>query len=427
VLNGGHGQARHVGPTACADLDLPVGRRDIGDSRRQGFYVQASRRFSTALGLLIAAWLIALVAPSLARAGTAEIEDPDPGGPHLTFTAASGEANHLLLLLGLGGYRVVDLGAAITAGPGCTAVNSSEVFCAFTLDFEETPTVDIFLGDLNDFASISPKFSSDATVDGEDGADELEISSGCESEEAACHNLLRGGPGVDTLSASAFVLALLDGGAGGDTMEGNRAEVDYRARVNPVIVDGDGVADDGEAGEGDNVSPNIDFVLGGSAGDTFTDISAAGRGGNDTFISTGARGVFCDGGSGDDVFIGGVPADFCFGGPGEDDLSGGGGSDDLEGGGGADTIRGGPGRDYLAGGLGADTIRGGPGRDSLIGGPDDDLLIGGDGREFTISGGGGDDTLRARDGLRERVSGGRGSDRARVDRIDAVSSIEAFF
>ena len=129
VLNGGHGQARHVGPTACADLDLPVGRRDIGDSRRQGFHVQASRRFSTALGLLIAAWLIALVAPSLARAGTAEIEDPDPGGPHLTFTAASGEANHLLLLLGLGGYRVVDLGAAITAGPGCTAVNSSEVLC----------------------------------------------------------------------------------------------------------------------------------------------------------------------------------------------------------------------------------------------------------------------------------------------------------
>jgi Ca2+-binding RTX toxin-like protein len=374
---------------------------------------------------LIAACLLALAAPSLARAGTAQIEDPDPGGPHLTFTAGSGEANHLLLLLGFGGYRVVDLGAAITAGPGCAAVSSSEVFCAFTLDFNEAPTVDIFLGDLNDFASVSPKFSSEATIDGEDGADELEISGGCESEDV-CNLLLRGGPGDDTLRAVS-VFALLDGGAGGDTMEGIGAEVDYRARVNPVIVVGNGVADDGEAGEGDNVSANVDFVLGGSAGDTFTDVDAAGRGGNDTFISTGAGGVFCLAGPGDDVLIGGVRADFCFGGRGEDNLNGGGGADDLEGGGDADTIRGGPGGDFLIGGHDADTIRGGPGRDSLSGGPGADLLIGGDGREFEMSGGGGDDTLRARDGLRERVRGGRGSDRARVDRIDIVRSVEAFF
>jgi Ca2+-binding RTX toxin-like protein len=344
----------------------------------------------------------------LARAGTAEIVDPNPGGPHLTFTAGSGEANHLLLLLGLGGYRVVDLGAPITAGPGCTAVNSSEVFCAFTLVFEESPTVDISLGDLNDFASISPKFSSGVTIDGEDGADALEISAGCEAEDAVCNLLLRGGAGDDTLRAvNAF--ALLDGGAGGDTMEGLGAEVDYRARVNPVIVVGNGVADDGEASEGDNVSPNVDLVIGGSAGDTFTDVDAAGRRGNDTFISTGAGGMFCDGGSGDDVLMGGARADFCFGGRGKDELNGGRGSDDLEGGGGADTIRGGPGRDFL------------------FGGPDDDLLIGGDGREFGMIGGRGDDTLRARDGLRERVNGGSGSDRARVDSIDIVSSIEAFF
>jgi Ca2+-binding RTX toxin-like protein len=269
--------------------------------------------------------------------------------------------------------------------------------------------VEIFLGDLNDFASISPKFSGETTVDGEDGADELEISAGCESEGLVCNLLLRGGPGNDTLTAvNAF--ALLDGGAGGDSMEGRGGRVDYRARANPVVVDGDGVADDGEAGEGDNVSSNVDVVLGGSAGDTFTDVvEAAGRGGNDTFISTGAEGMFCHGGSGNDVLIGGVHADFCSGGPGDDELNGRGGADDLGGGRGADTIRGGAGRDFLSGGSG------------------DDLLIGGDGREFAISGGRGDDTLRARDGLRERVEGGRGSDRARVDRIDAVSSIEAFF
>ena len=379
----------------------------MGTRDSQGFQVQESRRFSSALELLIAACLIALVAPSLARAGSAQLQEATPGGPHLTFTATSGEANHVLLLFGFGGYRVVDLGAAITAGPGCAPVNSSEVFCAFIFAFDEPPKVDILLGDLNDFASISPTVSSEATVDGEDGADELEISGGCALEQEVCKNLLRGGPGDDTLRASTF--ALLDGGADGDTMEGSDAQVDYSARVNPVIVVGNGVADDGEAGEGDNVSRNVLIVLGGSAGDTFTDVDALGRGGNDTFISTGARGVFCDGGAGDDAFSGGVHADFCFGGPGDDELNGGGGPDDLEGGRGADTIRGGPGRDYLVGGR-----RG-------------DLLIGGDGREFAISGGRGNDTLRARDGLRERVEGGPGSDRARVDRIDVVRSIEAFF
>jgi hypothetical protein len=39
----------------------------------------------------------------------------------------------------------------------------------------------------------------------------------------------------------------------------------------------------------------------------------------------------------------------------------------------------------------------------------------------------GDDRLGAKDGSPDRVSGGLGFDRARVDSIDIVSSIEAFF
>jgi hypothetical protein len=110
---------------ACADLDLPLGRRDSGTRAVRGFQVQVSGRFSTAIGLLIAACLIALAVPSLARAGTAQLQDPDPGGAHLTFTATSGETNHLYLLFAPGGYRVIDLGAAITAGAGCSSVSSS--------------------------------------------------------------------------------------------------------------------------------------------------------------------------------------------------------------------------------------------------------------------------------------------------------------
>lgn len=364
--------------------------------------MQASRRFSTATGLLIAACLIALAVPSWARAGTAQIEDPDPGGPHLTFTATSGETNRLLLFFSPGGYRVIDLGAAITAGSGCSAVSSSEVFCGFVLA-DESASIDILLGDQNDFASVAGTFSDKTTVDGESGNDELELSAGCEFFFDVCPNVLLGGPGDDMLRVEG--LFRMDGGLGGDSMEGGI--VDYSTRVNPVTVDGDGVADDGEAGEGDNVASFL--VLGGSAGDTFTGgVDAHGGRGNDTFTA-GVGGHFFRGQTGDDICLGSATGDLCEGGPGKDQLTGGGGSDDLFGGG------------------GADTIHGGPGRDGIFGDSGNDLLFGGERRDF-IAGGPGDDEIRARDGTRDRIEGNRGFDRARVDRgLDVASSIEAFF
>src|SRR6266508_609314 len=301
---------------ACADLDLPVGKRDIGASRRQGFQLQAPRRFSTALGLLMAACLIALVVPSLARAGTAQIEDPDPGGPHLTFTATSGETNHLYLLFAPGGYRVIDLGAAITAGLGCSSVSSSEVFCAFVVDFDdESPTIDILLGDQGDFASVAGTYSDEITVDGESGADELELGAGCELVfDGPCENVLLGGRGDDMLRVEGRFR--MDGGPGGDSMESGI--VDYSTRVNPVTVDGDGVADDGEAGEGDNVASSVFEALGGSAGDTFSGgVNARGGRGNNTFTAGVGAHVF-EGQAGDDVCLGSATRDFCEGGPGDD-------------------------------------------------------------------------------------------------------------
>lgn len=365
-----------------------------------------SRSSSATAAAACLAWLLV---PSLAFAGTAQLDDPADGGPHLTFTAASGETNRLLLLFAPGGYRVIDFGAAITAGPGCSAVSSSEVFCAFTLDFDDPPAIDILLGDLNDFASVAGTFSDETTVDGEAGADELELSAGCElGFEAACNNVLLGGPGGDILRVVPGTgLFRMDGGAGGDLMEGGGI-VDYSARVNPVVIDADGVADDGEAGEGDNIGPGFVHILGGSAGDSFTGVNASGGAGDDTFTA-GGNGHSFDGEAGDDVFVGSPASDFFEGGPGEDELNGGGGADDLIGGG------------------GADTIRGGQGRDGLFAGSGNDLLIGGDGGDF-LAAGPGDDEIRARDGVRDRIPGGRGFDRARVDRrLDLVSSIEAFF
>jgi Ca2+-binding RTX toxin-like protein len=365
--------------------------------------VRESDRLSNSVAITVAACVLILAVPSLAKAGTVQL-DLDPGGPHVTFTAAGGETNHLLLFLAPGGYRVVDLGVAITPGTGCSAMSSSEAFCAFDV-FAETPSIDILLGDQNDFASVAGTFSDKTSVDGEGGNDEIELSAGCElSFDGPCGVVLLGGAGDDTLRAEKGPF-LIDGGPGGDSMQGGF--VDYRTRVDPVTVDGDGVADDGEAGEGDNVFPTL--VLGGSGNDSFTGgVSARGGGGDDTFIASGSRRLFI-GQAGDDGFIGSPAYDACEGGPGEDQMAGGGGSDDLSGGGGADTINGGPGRDG---------IFGESGNDRLIGGPE---------RDF-ISGGAGNDQIRAKDGIRDRLVGGTGFDRARIDRgLDSTRLIEAFF
>jgi hypothetical protein len=220
--------------------------------------MQALRRVLFA-GACMLAFLVVSVVPSSAKAGTAQLVDPDPGPPHLTFTAAGGETNHFYLLPAPGGYRLIDLGATITAGTGCSSMSSSEAFCAVVFA-DELPTIDILLGDQGDFASVAGQGSNEITVDGEGGADELELGAGCEFVfDGPCDVFLLGGTGDDMLRVQGPLR--MDGGAGGDSMAGG--VVDYSARVNPVTVDGDGVADDGEAGEGDNVADTVFRAIGG--------------------------------------------------------------------------------------------------------------------------------------------------------------------
>ena len=80
---------------------------------------------------------------------------------------------------------------------------------------------------------------------------------------------LEGGDGNDALYPGSNSSATLDGGPGADVLSGERATVDYSARTNPLTVTmGDGLANDGEAGENDLISNDISLVLGGSGQDT---------------------------------------------------------------------------------------------------------------------------------------------------------------
>ena len=247
---------------------------------------------------------------------------------------------------------------------------------------------------------------------------------------------LQGGDGNDQLSGGPGN-DFLDGGPGADVLDGGDGTdtVDYSGRTQPVSVTPDGVANDGEAGEGDNVT-NVESINGGSGNDYLVGDGGNGvlnggdgndlldsGGGSDTIIGgpgldtvtyasrtapvtvdlaagtadtvgehdslQGIEGV--TGGSGDDTILGDGGSNILDGGPGNDTIDGRGGDDQLFGGPGNDTLDGGPGNDTLDGGPGDDTLHGGDGSDTLNGGPGNDMLDGGLGADI-MAGGGGDDT-----------------------------------
>lgn len=99
----------------------------------------------------------------------------------------------------------------------------------------------------------------------------------------------------------------LDGGLGGDVLRGGGGidAATYAGRAGAVAVTIDGRADDGEAGEGDNVSTDIEDVFGGEGPDNLTGSGAAN---------------LLDGAGGGDLLVGGGGADQFFGGAGDDEI-----------------------------------------------------------------------------------------------------------
>ena len=160
----------------------------------------------------------------------------------------------------------------------------------------------------NDIENSSTLLVTPVTVHGGTGDDSVTTG--------AANDYLDGGPGNDTLDGG-WGDDTLDGGVGADVLRGNNGfdTVTYGDRVAPIVAGIDGQANDGEAGEGDNIATTVESIVGGSAGDTLTGSAA------------------------NDVLIGGA------------------GNDTLNGLGGADTLDGGAGADHLDGGAGADTLK----------------------------------------------------------------------
>ncbi len=326
-----------------------------------------------------------LLAPGFAFGSTAKITFAN-----VKYDAVAGETNQLTVQRQGSNYVFTESGAvAIAAAAPCVNILASVAACPVA----GIQQIDVALGDMNDSASFDASVvgslddveldggvgndtlagagptdgyllgrEGNDVITGSDGDDDVRAGEGNDTvntgtgddyvDEGSGADTVNTGSGNDRIrgSITADNGDVLDGGAGlGDS-------IDLRDRTAPLNISFNGVADDGEAGEGDNLI-GIERV---------------------------------DSGEGDDTLTGGPAPEQLFSNDGHDVIDGGPGPDELGGGQGNDVVRGGSGNDNLDGGDGADQLDGGEGDDDFYGGFFDsgaDSMAGGEGIDSIIVGG----------------------------------------
>ena len=304
----------------------------------------------------------------IASSGTSELLDGGAGTDTVDFSAA--------------GVCSISLDGVVNDGPGAPS------------------TPDELLGFENAVGC-----GGGGTVTGNDKVNVLRAAGPSTLDGLGGDDVLQGGDGADTLNGGDGD-DRLSGGDGADVLVGGADTdlADYGAKLSAVTVTLDGVAEDGVAGEGDDV--RTEDAAGGPAADTITGDDSAnalhGGGGDDRLY----------GGGGDDVLAGDAGADVLEGQAGDDtaDYTHAGGpvtvmldtfaNDGLSAEGDnalTESVRGGAFADVLFGDGEANTLNGGGGADFVSGLIGDDRLIGGAGSDAILTGRGADVVL-ARDG-----------------------------
>ncbi len=476
-----------------------------------------ARRAILAPALALAA-LAALPAAAQGAATTVQVDNFD-GKMRVLATAA--EANRVTVSRTATQYVITD------AGPGATTADAADCSVAAAVvscNAAVVNEIEVSLADLNDTALIADSvpqlgelFENNIQVRGGAGSDTLTAASSANVElsgeadgdaltSAGGRDSVFGGDGADVMSGGEETDRMEDGpgadsvdaGPGNDNLGthfqpdgpdnfvggAGRDRLSFSNRSLAINLTANDVADDGEAGEGDNVSSDIENLTGGNGDDTVggtaADNELIGNDGNDSLIgeggvdelSGGSGNDIVDGGDGPDEVSGGSGGDQAFGGPGNDyieeeffdnatdvqsggegiDGIGGGGTlplritldgvaddgfadpvisggrdnampdiENAEGGEDDDTLIGNDSANELSGGDGSDTLTGLGGADALIAGDGADTLTAGAGID-TIEGGGGPDTLRSRDQGADALECGSSLDTLFGDSFDEVSA-----
>jgi Ca2+-binding RTX toxin-like protein len=463
--------------------------------------------------------LAGAVGALLATAPAAHAATARKSGDTITYTAAAGEANQLTITQA-GGDVVLDESSAsitITDGGGCP-ITAGNARCPqagvtkivvnlddrddrlFPFDVTVLSPVTATGGSGNDtlFGTQQPD-----TIDGGDGSDSLHSLSGDDTLTGGAGNdqfdggdgkdTISGGPGADSFEGNQGPDVLngeagndnffdgdgddiVDGGDGDDSVSyGSGADtysggpgydyVQYDGAPGDVSLTQDGVANDGTAGEGDNIGADFEGINAGPGNDTVVagpqansiygadgndNISGGGgadqingAGGND-IVNGDAGGDYIGGDNGDDIVNGGADGDILFASAGSDVLNGDDGSDRFRAGGsneGSDRFNGGGGTDTVTwedydqsvivtiDGLANDGIAGANDNvaldvEGVVGGSSDDALTGGPGANV-IEGGPGNDAIAIRDGSADIATCGDGSDTVVADGQDAIDPVGA--
>jgi hypothetical protein len=330
-------------------------------------------------------------------AGAAQISF---SGSTVTYTAGPGESNRALATvspydtacapLAAPCFEMSDSGAYITSASGGCVVTLHSTLTGDEAACPVPASLVVNLGDRDDAywdwdgpSTIDAGDGNDNPIYGEGGDDVIHGGVGSDNlmgDEG--NDTLDGGPGDDSLEGIACgYCAEANTTYGSDTYIGGGGSdsVTYEGRSENLSLTLDGVANDGAAGEGDNIGADIGTVIGGS--------------GSDYMVGNDRRNIF-GGGAGDDVLYGGGSDDQLHGGPGNDRVFG----ED-----GQDVVAGGDGDDYIVGGQGVDRFYG----------EDVDACI-------PSSCASGQDVIEARDGNQEMIDCGPGTDAATVDPNELV-------
>src|SRR5262245_20375553 len=336
--------------------------------------------------------IAAATAAILVLASSASASQISYSGSVLHYDAAPGETNGPIVTVnpydlqcgsaGAPCLSIFDPYATIAAPAGvCEGSGSSDVVC-------QLPTSIVAnLGDREDSfydwdgdTTINAGTGNDNPIYGAGGNDHIDGGPGSDNLVGGPGNdVVNGGTGNDYLEGIAYGSEADSAGADTYIGGGDSDVLNLDGRSEDLALSPDGVANDGAAGENDNIGTDIASIIGGTGADTYT--------GN-------AGGNYFEGGEGNDA------------------ISGGGGDDNLVGGPGNDRISGGDGQDVVGGESGDDVLDGGAGVDRFWGDSVGACIPG-----YCSSG---QDEIHARDGEQETINCGPGTDSAQVDTSDYV-------
>ena len=266
-------------------------------------------RSPTCVSWSVAFLSVALIFPCAAQAAVVQVHVfSETSMANLVVTALPGEANQLSLQRrGDGVVAVRDDGAPLYPGERCRG-GGLEVTCS-VLSAPEALSVNISASDGDDRLALDGLGSYASSVLSAGRGDDVVLGGAADDalDGNAGNDRLLGGGGADRLS----------GWQGADVMRGGAGDdmASYESYDASVTVTLDDRADDGAAGEGDDVGSDVENVIGGRGPDRLR--GSAGP----NMLEGGEGGDDLDGGAGDDTLI--ETEGRLMGGPGRDNLQSG--------------------------------------------------------------------------------------------------------